>query len=237
MSSHFLAAGCIALLAVTARAQDLAAQPATTPPQGTPPPAPLSSGPPVTPPAEVERPKWTFGLSAYQYFLEHGGDYLQTTLTADRGELHLEARHNYEGIDTTSTWVGWNTTPIDEEVALQLTPMIGYAFGGHTEGPGLGYRGALSWKKLELYSEGEYLFDAGDQSGDFFYNWSELTLSPTDWFRFGVVAQRTRTWDSNLDIQRGLLVGFHFKRLDLSTQVFNLDQDHPTYVVSANFGL
>src|SRR6185503_20226197 len=61
----------------------------------------------------------------------------------------------------------------------------------------------LSYRRLKLYSEGEYVFDTDDSSGNFFYNWSELAFSPIDWFRGGLVAQRTKAYETDLDIQRG----------------------------------
>jgi hypothetical protein len=107
--------------------------------------------------------------------------------------------------------------------------MVGGVFGDMT-GIAPGYKGSLSWWKLELYSEGEYVFDTDDSDGSFFYNWSELSLSPVDWFRFGLVAQRTRAYQTDVDIQRGLLVGFSYKKMDFTTYVFNLDEDKPTFV-------
>ena len=83
-----------------------------------------------------------------------------------------------------------------------------------------GYKGSLSWSKLELYSEGEYVFDTGT-SDSFFYNWSELTLAPAEWFRFGLVTQRTRAYKTDRDLQRGVLAGFSFKKVDLTTYVYN----------------
>ena len=38
--------------------------------------------------------------------------------------------------------------------------MLGGVFG-ETTGVAPGYKGSLSWWKLELYSEGEYVFDTG----------------------------------------------------------------------------
>ena len=109
--------------------------------------------------------------------------------------------------------------------------MLGGVFGD-TTGIAPGYKGSLSWWKLELYSEGEYVFDTGNSSDSFFYNWSELTLAPVDWFRFGLVTQRTRAYKTDRDIQRGVLVGFSYKKMDFTTYVFNLDQDKPTWVFS-----
>jgi len=44
------------------------------------------------------------------------------------------------------------------------------------------------------------------------------------------VAQRTRAYQTDVDIQRGLLVGFSYKKMDFTTYVFNLDEDKPTFV-------
>jgi hypothetical protein len=112
--------------------------------------------------------------------------------------------------------------------------MLGGVFG-NTTGIAPGYKGSLGWWKLELYSEGEYVVDPGDSSGSFFYNWSELTLAPVDWFRFGLVTQRTRLYQTDRDIQRGLLLGVSLKRLDLTAIVFNPDEDRPTMVFAAGF--
>ena len=92
--------------------------------------------------------------------------------------------------------------------------MIGGVFGD-TNGIAPGYKGSLSWRMLEFYSEGEYVFDTGSSSDSFFYNWSELTLAPVESFRFGLVTQRTRVYQTDRDIQRGLLAGFSFKSVDL----------------------
>jgi hypothetical protein len=60
--------------------------------------------------------------------------------------------------------------------------------------------------------------------------WSGIV--PVDWFRFGLVGQRTRAYQTDVDIQRGLLAGFSYKKIDFTTYVFNLDRDKPTWVFS-----
>jgi hypothetical protein len=171
---------------------------------------------------------WSFSASAYTYVVPDSENYVQPTFTADRGWLHLEARYNYEALDTGSAWVGYNFSG-GEKLAWEFTPMLGGVFGD-TAGIAPGYKGSLSLWKLELYSEGELVFDAGDSSDSFFYNWSELTLAPMDWFRFGLVTQRTRAYESDRDIQRGLLVGFTYKMVDLSGYLLDPDADTPTFV-------
>jgi hypothetical protein len=184
-------------------------------------------------PARAREPTdkaWSFSASAYAYFVPDSREYVQPTFAADRDWLHLEARYNYEDLETGSAWVGYNFGG-GEKLAWEFTPMLGGVFG-NTTGIAPGYKGSLSWWKLELCSEGEYVVDPGDVSGSFFYNWSELTLAPVDWFRFGLVTQRTRAYETDREIQRGLLVGFAYKQVDLTTYLFNLDESKPTIVVA-----
>ena len=178
--------------------------------------------------AKAENP-WSFSVSASTYIVPDSRDYVQPTITADRGWLHLEARYNYEAPDTGSAWIGYNFS-VGDKLKFEFTPMLGGVFGD-TSGIAPGYEATLSWWKIELYTEGEYLFDTRGSSDNFFYTWSELSLAPTDWFRFGGVVQRTKLYDTSFDIQRGFLVGFSYKRVDLTTYVFN-PGNKPTFVVA-----
>jgi len=174
---------------------------------------------------------WSFSASANTYVVPDDRNYVQPTFTADHGWLHLETRYNYEALDTASAWVGYNFSG-GKKLAWEVTPMLGGVFGG-TNGIAPGYKGSLSWSKLELYSEGEWVIDTGSASDSFFYNWSELTLAPAEWFRFGLVTQRTRVYKTDRDIQRGLLAGFSFKHVSLTAYAFNPDDEKRTYVLAA----
>jgi len=191
--------------------------------------APVATNSPQ-PAIEEGAKKWSFSASAYGYLVPDSRDYVQPTITADRDWLHLEARYNYEALDTGSAWVGYNFSG-GKKLAWAVTPMLGGVFGD-TTGIAPGYTGSLGWWKLELYSEGEYLFDTRDSSGSFFYNWSELTIAPLDWFKVGMVTQRTRAYQTDREIQRGFLVGFSYKQVSLTTYVFNPDESKPTVVIA-----
>jgi hypothetical protein len=187
---------------------------------------------PATGPAESEAHKaWTFSASLYGYIVPESRDYLQPTFTADRDWLHLEARYNYEAFETASAWVGYNFAG-GEKLAWEITPMLGGVFGD-TAGIAPGYRGSLHWWKLELYTEGEYVFDTKNSNDSFFYSWSELSLAPLEWFRFGLASQRTHLYQTDREIQRGFLVGLSWKVLSLTTYVFNPDESRPTVVIAA----
>lgn len=51
---------------------------------------------------EADEKAWSF--SAYAYSVPDIHDYAQPTFTADRGWLHLEARYNYEALETGPAW-------------------------------------------------------------------------------------------------------------------------------------
>jgi hypothetical protein len=173
---------------------------------------------------------WSHSASIYTYLIPEGRDYAQPSLALDHDWLHLEARYNYENLDTGSAWIGYNLGG-GKAVTWEFTPMLGGVFGRRF-GVAPGYTGSLGWWKLELYSEGEFVFDTGDSSESFFYTWSELTFSPVEWFRFGIVAQRTRAYQSDLEIQRGFLIRFSDERFSLTACLFNPDDDKPTVVVA-----
>jgi hypothetical protein len=92
--------------------------------------------------------RWSFGASIYGYIVPDSREYAQPTVTADHGRLHLEARYNYEALETGSVWVGCNFGA-GEKLAWEFTPMLGGVFG-NTTGIAPGYKGSLSWWKLEL---------------------------------------------------------------------------------------
>jgi len=180
-------------------------------------------------------PKWESSLSTFTYLAQHARDYVNPNFTADRDWLHLEARYNYEDLKTGSVWVGYNFST-GNKVKFAVTPMIGGVFGNIT-GIAPGYTITVSYASIELSTQAEYFFDAGTRSGDFFYSWSELSSSPADWFRIGIVVERTRAPGSNFDVRRGPLIGFKYKHVDLTTYWLSPGSSEATFVfaVTVNF--
>jgi len=181
-------------------------------------------------PKEAEEKAWSFSASATTYIVPDFQEYVQPTFTADRGSLHLETRYNYENLETGSAWVGYNFSG-GKKLEWEFTPMLGGVLGD-TMGIAPGYRLSFTYWKIELASEGEVVFDANGSEESFIYNWSELSLSPVDWLRFGLVGQRTRAYQTDVDIQRGVLLGFSYRKIDFTTYVFNLDEGKPTWVLA-----
>lgn len=173
-----------------------------------------------------------FSASAYVYFVPNDRSYVQPSFTIDRSALHLEARYNYEDMRTASLWAGYNLAGGDE-LGWSLTPMFATVFG-RSNGVAPGCRGSLSYGILELYSEGEYLFDFGDAAASFFFNWSELTVAPLTWLHLGLVTQRTRAYASTRALERGVLAGVSFGMASVTAYVLNPDDSRPIVIVAMN---
>lgn len=195
---------------------------------------------PRTPPAASSGPvsdaaaltPWSFTLSVDGYVVPDGDSYESPILTADHDWLHLEARYNYEDQDTGSLWLGYNFKR-GHTLTLVVTPMAGGVFGNAT-GVAPGYEVSLTYKRIWLYSEGEYVFDCKDRKGSFFFNWPELTYSPWNWFHVGLALQQTKAYRTDLSTQRGFLVGLSHKNLAFATYVFNAGWTTPTLLFEAS---
>jgi hypothetical protein len=190
----------------------------------------LAQGPPnKTTSQPVTTDPWSYSITFDAYVIPHGPNYVDPVFTADRDRIHLEARYNYENLETGSLWAGYNFK-VGQKLVLNATPMIGGVFG-RTTGIAPGYEVSLNYKRVELSTDGEYVFDTNNRSGSFFYSWSTLTYSPIDWFRAGLVEQRTQAYRTPVGVQRGLLVGFSRKQVEFTTYIFNIAVTDPTVVL------
>jgi hypothetical protein len=175
-------------------------------------------------------PAWSFGVSGALYLLPDEEDFVQPTLEADRGRLHLETRYNYEDRESLSFFAG-ASFEFGGKVKLALVPMLG-GLVGQTDGVVPALEADLTVGPFEAYGEAEYVVDLGDSSSSYFYMWSELSWWPTEWLHAGLVTQRTRVYQTERDIQRGLLVGVSWKSVASAVYFFNPGSDDHFTVVS-----
>ena len=170
-------------------------------------------------PSGTNAEPWEYSLTVDGYIIEGEDGYASPTFTADHNWLHLEARYNYENLRTGSLWAGYNIS-WGKTWQFAVTPMIGGVFG-RTNGIAPGCEASVAWKKLTLSIDNEYVFDTTSKSSNFYYTWPQLTYQPVTWLKVGAVAQRTKSFQTPLDVQRGFLVGFNHKKFEFTTYVFN----------------
>jgi len=190
-------------------------------------PAPVPASATAEAPAS---PSWSGELDVNVYLHVEDGDFVMPVLRADRGSLHLEGRYQYEDRRSFSAWAGW-TFEAGTTVRLEVVPMAG-VIAGRTNGVAPGLEISLSWKALELYSEGECVFDVDGRENDYFYNWSQLTWQASGWLGLGLAAQRTRLYQSELSIERAIFAAVTSGPVTLTAYGFNLDGDRPFAIVT-----
>jgi hypothetical protein len=184
-------------------------------------------------PNDAAASRWEFSLATSGYLVPDDQSYGSPIFTADHQWLHLEARYNEEYLQTGSLWAGY-TFIVGHKLVFEATPMFGVVCGS-TTGVAPGYELSLTYKRVELSAQGEYVFNTDDRKVSYFYTWDELVYSPTDWFHAGLVAQRTREYRTNLDVQRGFSVGVAHKKMDFTTYIFNAGWTDPTAVLAVTF--
>jgi hypothetical protein len=159
--------------------------------------------------------------------------YLNPIVSADRNHIHLEARYNYEAVDTMSAFAGYNLSA-GESTTVSLTPVIG-GIAGDIDGIAPGFLFEFNYGKFTITSEGEYFFSTESNDSNFFYSWSEILYSPVEWFWFGAAGQRTRAYQTDLDLQRGIVAGFAKGNFYLSGYLMNPDSDSPFGIVTVGY--
>jgi hypothetical protein len=184
--------------------------------------APEGGGSP-SPRSSVDAPGWTYSATGMYYVPPDDSNFLLAIATADRGALHLEARYNYEALDTGSLFAGWTFSGGDT-LTYELTPMLGAVFGD-TQGIAPGLEASLAYGVVDFYIEAEYLYDFDNHEDSYTYAWSELGVTPLEWLRFGLVGQRTRVYRGDRDIQRGGFAQLMLGQATLGLYVFNPDDD------------
>lgn len=170
--------------------------------------------------------------TVYGYIVPDEPDFLMLTAPVELGRWHFEGRYDYEALRSASVFAGanfgWGKT-----LTLNLTPMLGLVFG-ELDGLVPALRVTVNWWKLDLYSELETVIDFHDTGDSFFYAWSELGFSPVHWTRLGAALQRSRVFETSLDVQRGLFASVTVRFLTLALYEFNAPWTTPTWVVAAS---
>lgn len=176
---------------------------------------------------------WSFEAETYYYILPDENNTTTLIGYADYKALHLEGRYNYEDLNTGSLFCGY-TFEAGKKLKFSATPMIGFVFG-NTNGIAPGLEWTLTWKKLDFYSESEYVFDLETKENDFFYNWTELAVTPFNNFRTGISGNRTRLYESDLEIQKGIFAQYSFWKLTAGVHYFNPFSDEYFVIATMSF--
>jgi len=164
--------------------------------------------------------KWSFSLWGDYFIIPNDKNIFNPTFYADHKSLHFEGRYNYEDINTASAFAGWRFET-GNKLQLAATPMMGIAFG-NTNGIAPGLELELTYKFLDLYTESEYLFDFASKENNFAYTYFELAATMlNEHVRTGLTGQRTRLYQTEFDVQRGVFAEYYFGRFRAGLYYFD----------------
>jgi hypothetical protein len=165
---------------------------------------------------------WTSGASAFVFDPPDDDAFVSPIVDADRGALHLEARYNYEDLQTGSLFIG-RTLEFGKGVAGTIVPLLGLVLG-RTDAVAPGVNLDLAWRGIAFSTESEVIIDLHDPNHIFLYSWLETTFAVAGGLRLGVVGQHTKTYETGLDLQRGPMIELSRGRGWLGFYWFNLDR-------------
>jgi len=182
----------------------------------------------------VKNPKWSHSFENNFYFYKADFSYLPV-YSADMDWLHLEARYNYEDMKTVSAWFGYNFSG-GNDFEYTLTPMAGLV-AGNINGIAPGLELCFGFRGFELYSESEYVFDFKEKETDYFYTWTDLSYSPVDWLWFGLSGQLTKSYQTEMEFEPGVMLGGGYRWFELTGYAYNVGGDDPYLMISLSFNL
>jgi len=183
----------------------------------------------ATEPDTLSGSEWQHNIEADFYIWKN--DYLFLPIySVDKEWVHIEARYNYEDVNTFSAWFGYNFNG-GKKFQYAITPMLGGVVG-NTNGIAPGLELDFQYYGFEFCSESEYVIDFTSMDNNFYYNWTDFTYSPLDWLWFGLSAQRTKLYKTDKELEYGLLAGGGYKRFGLTGYLYSMRSDDPYIILS-----
>jgi hypothetical protein len=182
---------------------------------------------------DTSESEWQLEGLLYDYILPHEGDILMPILYVDWRSFHAEVRYNYEDMRTASVFAGYRLEA-GEKLAFGATPMVGILFG-NSSGLAPGLLLDLAYGKFDFYSESEYIVDFSGSENNYFYTWTELAFTPLENIRTGISANRTRLYQAELDVQKGLFAQCTFGKSTAGFHYFNPFTEDYFFVASLGF--
>jgi len=176
--------------------------------------------------------KWNFSAWAEYFIIPGEEDFFNPTFYARSKNIHLEGRYNYEDRNTASFWGGWRFK-FGKGVKFVMVPMIGGVVG-NTNGIAPGLELEVMYKKIDFYSESEHVFDFNDKENNFFYMYSELAIHPIKSLRTGIMTQRTRLFESDHALERGIFAEYYFGRFRIGAFYFSPFAQGNFWIASAS---
>jgi len=150
----------------------------------------------------------------------------------NKKKLYTEMRYNYEALKTASIYAGKSFSK-EAAVTYTITPMLGIVLGDYNGGS-LATNIDLEYKKVFASMQTQYTVNTDERQENFFFNWTELAYQPVKWFYTGVSMQQTKTYNSRIESEYGVLVGFLAGKFTIPVYVFNPLSGNRNFIIGIN---
>ena len=152
-------------------------------------------------------------------------------------KVYLEARYNYEYLNTGSFYAGYGFTfEHATRGKFSVTPFIG-GFFGERNGIAPGYNCEYKVGKFVFASEGQYTFDSKDKYQNYYWNWANALYSVHKNIALGTSVQLSAFYRGDFIPQISPVLRFQHKWLGIDLYTYNFWEDVPVYAVGLEIAI
>lgn len=150
--------------------------------------------------------------------------------------LYVEARYNYEEVNTFSLYVGKSFSKTSD-LKYSITPMLGGVVGKF-KGLSSGLNAVVEFGDIFFSTQSQYTVSFIDSGSDFLFSWSELGYQPWEWFYLGVTTQQTyMPQGKTMESEPGFFIGFTAGTWTFPLYMFKPMSTSNYFVLGVNFSM
>jgi hypothetical protein len=152
-------------------------------------------------------------------------------------KVFVEARFNYEYLNTGSFYVGYGFSfEHASRGKFSVTPFFG-GFFGERNGVAPGYNCEYKVGNFVFASEGQFTFDTKDPYQNYFWNWANALYSVHKNIALGTSIQLSAYYRGDLIPQISPVLRFQHKWLGIDLYTYNFWEDVPIYAVGLEIAI
>jgi hypothetical protein len=175
------------------------------------------------------------GMYTTLYWANHE----QTTVTpqvwVSLKNYYLEARYNYEDLQTFSLYFGKSFALGKRDIA-EITPLIG-GVAGKVNGISPAFNFSLDYLKFSIVSQTQYTFDLQHYSSSFFYDWTNFSFGIYKNLGLGGSIMTCIPQSGKTSFTAGPIINFRLKHLFLEAYSYDFGRERPLWALGIQYTL
>jgi hypothetical protein len=159
-----------------------------------------------------------YGVSQDYYIYQNNSSIVPLVYYETKNSWYVAARYNYETSETLSLQFGKKFSK-QGKLRYSITPLAGILAGNYG-GVSIATQAEIDAGKFSFFTEPEYCLQFKNQTENFFYNWTEISIRPFKTFYTGLALQTISSENNSLTNEPGLLFGICVKNFEIPLYVF-----------------